>query len=304
MPTVLDDALKDYTSFIESMMDKTIYDFIRKQIKDVFTGMIVLVLSYYLAWITGLYSIDLMIYIISNHRYTLFGYMLENTYLCIVMFLVSLILAQFIRPWAKSEEKETSQPPNKAMVNLQYLQGFLERFISFRGLGRAWQYSKTTWGRILINFIENLVALPVLISSEKLFIFDIFQTPYLKNKEFQNEHKTKSNKKSVNVSQTMVKDYPADVLEIILREDTIENYRLEPFREDCKKPQRVEEPLLRKACWYKVYRKKNRWMRIGYAMILVVVRRKFPKNDVRECMKALGARLRGNKRYCYEILKS
>jgi len=293
VPTMLDEALSDYTNFIESIMDKTIYHFIREQMKDIsIERILVLVLSYYFAWITSLYSIDLTLYIASNHRYTLFGYMLENIYLSPAMFLASLVIAQFVRPWSKGGEEKGSSSTGGGMVNVQYLESFLERFTSFEGLGKAWRYSKTTWGRILINFVENLLALPTLMDFGRLFVIDVFQTPYLKTKGPQNTPK----------------DLPADVIEKMLKKDTIENYRLEPFRRDCEKPPKTEVPLLRKACWYKVYRKKdNKWTRIGYAMLLVITKqseeRKFVKEHFDECIRILRERLRGNKQYCYDLVR-
>jgi len=293
IPFMLDDALSNYMNFIESIMDKTLYDLIREQIKGIsFNKVAMFVLSYYFAWISGLYSTDLMLYIISNHRYTLFGYMLENAYLGFIVFLIGFVLAQFIRPWLKSEEEEKRQPSGEAIANIEYLEGFLERFISFKGLGKAWRYSRTIWGRILINFAENLFALPTLTRSGKLFVFDVFQTPYLKSTG----------------SMNAVKDLPGDVIERMLRKDTVENYRLEPFKNNCNKPPKVEVPLLRRACWYKVYRKKNNeWVRIGYAMLLVVAgqseEKKLVKEHFDECMKTLRARLRGDKQYCYDVIR-
>lgn len=236
IPSMPDDALSNSTNFIKAIMDKTLYDLIRERIKDISIGKVAMfVLSYYFAWISGLYSADLMLYIISNHRYTLFGYMLENTYLGFIVFLVRFVLAQFIRPWLKSEEEEKRQPSGEAIANIQYLEGFLEHFTSFKGLGRAWRYSRTTWGRILINFAENFFALPTLMRFGRLFVFDVFQTPYLKS--------TGSN--------NVVKDLPADVIERMLKKDPAEDYRLEPFKSGCDKPPKTEVPLLRRACWYK-----------------------------------------------------
>ncbi len=294
IPRMLDEALSDYTNFIESIMDKTIYHFIREQMKNIsIRGILVLVLSYYFAWITGLYSIDLILYIASNHQYTLFGYMLENIYLSPAMLLASLVIAQFIRPWSKGEEEKGSSSTGSGMANIQYLEGFLERFTSFRGLGGAWRFSKTTWGRILISFVENLLALPTLMDFGRLFVTDVFQVPYLKSEG----------------SQNTPKDMPADIIERMIRKDTIEDYRLEPFREECEKPLKTKVPLLRKACWYKVYRRKdNRWVRIGYAMLLVIAKqtgeKKLVKEQFDECMKFLGKQLnRSNKPYCYNIVE-
>ena len=98
-------------------------------------SIIVLVLSYYFAWITGLYSIDLILYIVSNHQYTLFGYMLENIYLSLVMFLTGFVITQFIRPWSKGGEERDSSSGGSGVVNMQYFQN-LSKSINGSSLGR------------------------------------------------------------------------------------------------------------------------------------------------------------------------
>jgi len=222
----------------------------------------------------------------------MFGYMLENAHLIPVTFLAGFILAQFIRPWQESKEERGSAPTSSTVVNIQYLQSFLERFTSFEGLGRVWQYSKTAWGRVFVNFVENLLALPPLMSFGRLFVLDVFQTPYLKSTGPQNKPK----------------DMPADVIERMIKRDAVEDYWLEPFGRGCERLPRTEVPLLRKACWYKVYRRKDdKWVRIGYAMLLVITKqceeRKFVKEHFEECMRILRTRLRGDKQYCYDVVK-
>jgi hypothetical protein len=292
VPSVFDEILGNYTSFIETLMDKTIYDFIRGQMKGISISRVgILVSSYYFMWITGLYTADLTLYIVSNHRYTLFGYMLDDAYLGLATFLASFALTQLIRPWIKSDEKR-SQSPDKAIANIQYLESFLERFTSFKGLGQAWRYSKTMWGRIIINFFENFFTLPAPMRFGRLFVFDVFQTPYLKSRG----------------SQNAVKDLPADVIERMLKKDPTENYWLEPFEERCKEAPKVKTPSLRGACWYKVRRRKDgKWVDIGYAMLLVVTKqseeRKFIKEHFNECMRTLRKQLRGGKQYCYDVMR-
>lgn len=116
VPSTLDEALNDYTKFIQSIMDKTIYHFIREYIRNIsIRGIAALISSYYLTWITGLYSIDLILYTVSKHRYTMFGYMLENAHLIPAMFLAGLVLAQFIRPWHESKEEHGGTPKQRGV---------------------------------------------------------------------------------------------------------------------------------------------------------------------------------------------
>lgn len=294
VPSMLDDALRsNYTKFIEEIIDKKFCGLIGEQIKNVSISKVVaFILSYYFTWISGLYSIDLMLYIISNHRYTLFGYMLENTYLCFIVFLIGFVLAQFIRPWVKSKEEEKHRPSGETIPNIQYLEGLFECSTSFGDLGKTWLYSRTIWGRILINFVENLLALPTPIPFGRLFVFDVFQTPYLKSTG----------------SENVVKDLPGDIIEGMLEEKTTENYWLEPFEKSCEKVPKTEILSLRRACWYKVHRRKgNEWVRIGYAMLLVITKqreeRKFIKEHFDECMKTLKTQLRRSKQYCYDVVR-
>ncbi len=91
LPRSLDDALKDYQKFIQLIMDKTIYDFLDKdELKEITPNITILISSYYLTWIFGLYSIDLLLYQhqLSGHHYTIFGYLSENIYLTISLVLV------------------------------------------------------------------------------------------------------------------------------------------------------------------------------------------------------------------------
>ncbi|MEM4971896.1 MAG: hypothetical protein QXE01_11675 [Sulfolobales archaeon] len=274
-------------------MDKNFCGLIREQIKNISIGKVVaFVFSYYFAWISSLYSIDLMLYVISNHRYTLFGYMLENTYLCLIVFLIGLVLAQLIRPWVKGEEEEKHRSSREAIPSIQYLEGLFECSTSFGGLGEAWLYSRTIWGRILINFVENLLALPTPMHFGRLFIFDVFQIPYLKSTG----------------SESEVKDLPGDIIERMLRKDPTENYCLKPFEKSCEKVPKTEILSLRRACWYKVHRRKgDKWVPIGYAMLLVIMKqskeRKFTKEHFDECMKTLKTQLRRSKQYCYDVVR-
>jgi len=295
VPTMFDDVLSNYVEFIETIMNKTFYDLFKERVRDISATKAVLFASlYYLILTSGLYSIDLSVYIISNHRYTLFGYMLREWYYWfIILVLASFVLSQLVQPFAISEESKEIQSTKETIVNAQYFEGFLERFTSFSGLDRVWRHSGTFWGAMLVKFVENTFALPTLMRFERLFVFDIFQIPYLRSKDPKSE----------------AEYFTADIIEKMINENPTGNYRLEPFdKEKCGKPPETDVPLLRRACWYKVYRRRNdEWARIGYAMLLIIVRknkvRAITRKDLNECIKVLRTRLRGNNRYCYDAIK-
>lgn len=295
IPEILDNVFASYTGFVQSIMEKTLYDFIREKTSILSIDKVAsLFFSYYFGWVFGLYSLDLIVYIFSGYRYTLFGYMMSNPCIAAALLIGAIIIAQFIHPWTKKDEKKEGSRKN--IMNVQYLQSFLERFASFEGLVEKSRYSDNGAVRFLLNFLEDLLAFPSLVSFERLFVFDVFEVPYLKSKGGQNT----------------VRDLPGDVVERLIRMDCVEDYRLEPFdREICGKLPESEIPLLRRACWYKVYRRKSstdrtEWVPVGYAMLLRVRRKGehvLDKMDFEECMNALKSSLKRNKQYCYEVIK-
>ena len=293
IPTMLDTALSDYRNFIELLMDSTIYDFIRSTEKGVlFRNILLPVVSYYVAWINFIYSIDLTLLIITSIPYSIVAFLQRNMYLSLAILLLSLLLAQLIRPWTTDESQRVTQFKNGKPHDIQYLQAYLDNLISFKGIDPTGRYSKSTLRRIIVNYIENLLTLPTPALSRRIFVFDIVKVPYIKSRGPGN----------------IDRNLPGETIERLLRGDRTEDYKLEPFLDVCKKLPKTNFFLLSKACWYKVYkRKSNEWKRIGYAMILIITRHiddtYYSKEDLEDCIKRIRTKILRNRSICYDIIR-
>lgn len=284
LPRSLDDILEDYKKFIQLIMDKTLYDFLDKiELKKMILDIIRLFLSYYLIWILGLYSINLLLYQLSGYHYTIFGYLSKNIYFTISLLLASIFLSQLINPWPSSGQRYKASS-SEAIVNLQYLQSLLDKFTSFKGLDATERTSSRWLGRVMFNLLKVLAAFPSTISFEGLLISDAFQMPYSKESK--------------------------DKIENMIKKDNTEEYRLEPFRDNCGELVKTEIPLLSNACWYKVYRRiswnhKNAEKRVGYAMIIAITKERahINKDILEECIKKIKKQLKRTDQTCYHVIQ-
>ncbi|ADI31345.1 hypothetical protein [Staphylothermus hellenicus] len=94
----LENVFKDPQGFLREIMDKTIYDFLDKEsiLEKVWPIASKLLLFYYLAWISGIYLVDLSIYLSTNYQLTVLGLLMEKPIVYFTLINISHRNSKFI----------------------------------------------------------------------------------------------------------------------------------------------------------------------------------------------------------------
>ena len=231
---IFGNIVNNITKFIDVMTTREIYSFLRDALGDRIGSanrlLLLMVINYYAMWIITLYAIDVALYAFVGRSFL--SYFAQSIFRVALIFVLAVGLSLAIKPWGSAEEELQKGDD----LNLQYFRGIMDRFFSFEmlasgGLKRALRFAS----RLLVN----IIALPRFGDLERPVV-DQLQIVYSKTPGSDNK----------------VKKLPGDVLENMLSENPVYDYKLVPLNEDrCKSIPTINVPHLSNACWYVVCKK-------------------------------------------------
>ena len=254
--------LKELQSSFYKFANKTIYDyFTLKEMKQLTSLFIIVVISYYGLWIIGLYITDTLCLILFKISY--YSYILQNPAYAIIPFLSSIIVAPFVNLWPETRIQKEPKTAN--------IRRLIERFITLRPprIERKHSTFKEVIWEIFFNYILK-ISTPIPIIKIQKIVFDVIQLRYSQNTKQKIEE-------MIQLSGT---------------------YSLKPLNKNkCRSLKETAEPTLSDLCWYEVH---VDGQQKGYALIMAIASEKSiaNKESITKCLNKVRKNI---ERECQDI---
>ncbi|MGK0549493.1 MAG: hypothetical protein ABWU84_07665 [Pyrobaculum sp.] len=300
--SIIDFIGGSFEKAIEVVVSVNVFTFTRSVVKEPLIDSVTHIVistacAYYAIWIISIYAIDMVLYALSG--YSALVLMTQNPWIVPILLLIAFALSQFVIPWKEEGEVQHSDTNSP-----QYFKELIRKFLSLE-MPIFDPSEKSNISHLLVGPLLNALAFPLFEEVERPIV-DYFHMPYAITKGGSN----------------VVKKLLGDVLEDMLKENTIYGYRLIPLnKENCGQIPITKIPDLGSSCWYTVCKRQDqhdtarpdvqregscpaRYRRVGYAMIVVYTdfEKLQTENHVKECLEKAEKSLERHDKTCKNIV--